>query len=296
MSNNIYRRQFIKKSAIGILGAGATVMLGKFVLSPPDMGLPDPYPELPRRKPDIPPYNDKSRFFDEHQYAVVATLAALIVPADDDPGATEAGVVDYIDSLVAESEKKQAVYVKGLKWLDDLSHERYGSGKAFLSLGLKEQIDLLRLIDETHSMRTRQVSSFLQQVDRKINKIWDDLFGVGKNSKFFAVIHVDVIRAYYSSPVSWKAVGYFGPPQPVGYPDFAYPPSPANYTSSIRLIRNTSCKNCHEKGKHPRGGVIDHSCKTCHRPHSPWPYEKNAFHLEDHIGFAFPNPDRKKGG
>jgi gluconate 2-dehydrogenase gamma chain len=294
MLNNISRRQFIKKSVIGALVAGGAFATGKIIVSPPDMGLPNPYPELPDRKPDMPPYNNNALFFNEHQYALVATLAALIIPTDDDPGASEAGVVDYIDSVVAGSEKKQAIYVKGLKWIDGFSRKTYGTGKDFLNLSLKRQIDLLRLINETHSMRRRKVSSFLQRLNRKIDTVWDDFFGVGKNANFFNVIRRDVCDGYFSNPVSWKVVGYFGPPQPDGYPNFSDPPSSANYTGSLRSVDNKTCLICHQEGKHPRGGLINQTCTTCHRPHSPWPYDKDAFYLEDHIEFLFPNPDRKR--
>jgi gluconate 2-dehydrogenase gamma chain len=292
--DNINRRQFIKKSAIGILIAGGAFAAGKIIVSPPDMGLPNPFPELPDQKPVIPPYNKNALFFNEHQYALVATLAAIIIPTDDEPGATEAGVVDYIDTLLAGSEKKQAVYDNGLKWIDKFSQKKYGSGKDFLNLSIGAQIGLLRLIDETYNMRHRSVSSLLQRVDRKIDKIWDDLFGAGENSRFFKIIHKDVLEGFFSNPVSWKAVGFFGPPQPVGYLNFPDPPSSTNYKGSIRLVDNKSCLICHKDGKHPRGGLIDHTCISCHRPHSPWPYDKDAFHIEDHIEFLFPSPDRKR--
>jgi len=292
--NKINRRQFIKKSVIGALVAGGAFAAGKIVVSPPDMGLPNPYPELPERKPVIPPYNNNALFFNKHQYALVATLAAIIIPTDDDPGATEAGVVDYIDGIVAGSSEKQSKYKKGLKWIDAISRKTYGTGKDFLSLSLQKQIDLLRLIYETYSMRWRKASNFLQRLDRKIDTIWDDFFGIGKNSNFFKVIRMDVCDGYFSNPVSWKMVGFFGPPQPNGYPNFSDPPSSADYTGSLRSVDNTSCLNCHKEGKHPRGGLINQTCTTCHRPHSPWPYDKDAFYLEDHIEFLFPNPDRKR--
>lgn len=292
----IDRRKFLKKSAIGVLGVGLIVTTGKVIVSPPNMELPNPYPELPDQKLVIPPYNDKALFLDEHQYALVATLAALIIPTDGDPGATEAGVVDYIDALVAGSEARQAFYTKGLKWLDEFSEGKYGSGKDFLNLSLEKQIELLRLIDETHSMRRRRVTGFLQRVDRKIDKTWDDWFGAGEHASFFGIIRKDVLHGYFSNPISWRAIGYFGPPQPVGYLGFSDPPSSAHYTGSTRLVGNSTCLICHKDGRHPRGGLIDHTCTTCHRPHSPWPYDKDAFNLEDHIGFAFPNLDRKRGG
>jgi len=294
MKKNFSRRQFIKKSAIGVLGASAMLATAKIITSPPDMALPDPYPELPDQKPTIPQYNNEALFFNEHQYALVATLAALIVPTDDDAGATEAGVVDYIDRFVARSPDRQKGYTRGLTWLDRLSKEKYGKDKNFLNLETAEQIELLRRIDETAAMRGRPVSSFIERVDRKIDKIWNNLVGIGENSRFFTLVRHDVIAAYYSSPVSWLSVGYYGPPQPVGYLDFSEPPSSANYRGSVRQVLNESCQICHTEVKHPTGGLINHTCKTCHRPHSPWPYNRTAFHLEDHLEFVFPTPDRNK--
>ena len=179
----VNRRDFIKKLGIGALATGGLLTVGRVIASTPDMKSPDPYPVLPDWKSAIPAYNDQVLFFDEHQYALVATLAAIIIPSDDDPGATEAGVVDYIDRSVADSEKRQGIYKKGLKWIDDLSQEEYGTD--FLTLDLKEQINLLRQIDESATMRTRPVSGLMGRVDRKIDKIWDDQFGIGKKFSFF---------------------------------------------------------------------------------------------------------------
>src|SRR5438445_1021804 len=39
-------------------------------------------------------------FFSAEEYAMVAAACAVLIPTDQDPGATEAGVVDYIDGLL----------------------------------------------------------------------------------------------------------------------------------------------------------------------------------------------------
>src|SRR4030081_1692685 len=39
-------------------------------------------------------------FFTDDEYAVVEAACARLIPTDDDPGATEARVVDYIDGLL----------------------------------------------------------------------------------------------------------------------------------------------------------------------------------------------------
>jgi Gluconate 2-dehydrogenase subunit 3 len=41
-----------------------------------------------------------ARFFDSSQYATVQAACARLIPTDRDPGATEAGVVDYIDGFL----------------------------------------------------------------------------------------------------------------------------------------------------------------------------------------------------
>ncbi len=41
-----------------------------------------------------------ARFFDENQYAIVQAACARLIPTDQDPGATEAGVVDFIDGFL----------------------------------------------------------------------------------------------------------------------------------------------------------------------------------------------------
>ncbi len=41
---------------------------------------------------------------------------------------------------------------------------------------------------------------------------------------FFDRVKSDTFTFYYSNPASWPAIGFSGPPQPVGFPDFAAPP------------------------------------------------------------------------
>lgn len=294
MKNKITRRQFVKESTICIVGAGAILVTGKVGAASPDMRVANRYPELPDHKPMIPFYNNKTLFFNEHQYALVATLAALILPSNDDPGATEAGVVDYIDALVAESFKKQDIYSKGLSWIDSVSQRSYDYCHDFLSLSLKDQIDLLHQIEETYLIHSRPVSNFWERLDRKLDRIWDDLFGLGHITSFFKILISDTKRGYYYNPVSWATVGYYGPPQPVGYLNFADPPPSNNYKEAVQGVDNNSCYNCHREGGHPKKGIIKYTCTACHRPHYPWRYNKNDFHVEDHLQVIFPNLDRKR--
>ncbi len=273
----------MKVSSIGLLATGAIVYGGTIITRPLEKELPNPYPVLPDRKPVIAPPTNSTRFFNDHQYIMVATLAAIIIPTDEEPGATEAGVVDYIDRLVAQSKKKQTEYVKGLNWTDNLSQKEYG--KNFLSLKVKEQIRLLRLIDEAESMYYRPVYNLIERIYKKVDIIWDNLFGIGDITGFFKKIRRDVFYGYYSNPISWKVVGYYGPPQPIGYPGYFKPPSVTNYIDTVRQIDNNTCQGCHfdelQKDNHKDGNNISFSnllskfkCTNCHKSHFPLQGEK----------------------
>ncbi len=283
----INRRQFIVKSVVGVCGLGALYGTFKFGLSSQE-GYPESLQSINYGKIEISPYSQDVLFFDQHQYAVVATIAGLIIPSDDEPGAKEAYVANYIDRITYGHQKKEQIYAKGIDWLDKYCEAKYG--QKFLDLNQLEQVEIVN-----DALGDRPSNSFLPRVERKIRKIYDGVNSIGFNRSFFHEIYEDVIDGFYSNPISWQAIGYFGPPNPVGYPDFSEKPSAAQYLGSTRLVDDASCITCHEIGEHPRGGLIDHSCTVCHRPHQPWPYDKSSFYLEDHVGVIFSSPDRKNG-
>ncbi|MDH4230750.1 MAG: gluconate 2-dehydrogenase subunit 3 family protein [Nitrospirota bacterium] len=259
------RRDFLKLSAVGLAASGAVVMAGRIIAIPPDLKLPDPYPELPEQVPTIPKQGSGARFFNEHQYTLVATLAALFIPTDEAPGATEANVVEYIDNMVSLSKKSQSQYTQGLKWIDRVSERKYG--KDFLSLRVEEQIGLMRFADNAAALRRRPVANIVQRLDRKIESVWDDLTGVGEGSPFFHMLREDVFYGYYSNPVSWKVVGYYGPPQPVGYPDYSEPPSNAHYAGVVRAADDTTCRSCHYDQTKKASHRNRMECTGCHTSH-----------------------------
>jgi hypothetical protein len=51
-----------------------------------------------RRGPATPSRVVRASFLTRDEYALVGILAALIIPADDSPGAVEAGVSEFIDT------------------------------------------------------------------------------------------------------------------------------------------------------------------------------------------------------
>jgi gluconate 2-dehydrogenase gamma chain len=78
--------------------------------------------------------------------AEAATLAAAadrIIPPDEDPGASQAGVVVFVDRQLATRERKEAAFWRsGLRGLDAAARRRHGCG--FAELSEDAQVALLR--------------------------------------------------------------------------------------------------------------------------------------------------------
>jgi hypothetical protein len=71
----------------------------------------------------------------------VAVLVDLIIPRTDTPGATDAGVPQFIDTRLAASPQLSERFHDGLKALDAEAQSRFSS--SFTKLTQKQQTDLL---------------------------------------------------------------------------------------------------------------------------------------------------------
>lgn len=82
-----------------------------------------------------------------HQQATVATIADLIIPATDTPGASAAGVPRFIDGVLAawlDAEDRDR-FLAGLADVDERSRTRFG--KPFVECGPAEQTSILVALD-----------------------------------------------------------------------------------------------------------------------------------------------------
>jgi hypothetical protein len=67
------------------------------------------------------------RFFAPHELATATVLAALVIPRDERSGsASDAGVPEFIDFILAENPGMQTPFRGGLAWLDAESRRRFG--------------------------------------------------------------------------------------------------------------------------------------------------------------------------
>ena len=128
------------------------------------------------------------RFFTTSEARTVEAICAQLIPADQDPGAKEAGVVNYIDLQLSRRFKKhRAPYRQGIASVDATSRTRFG--KAFAELAGEQQVEVLNDAEE--------------------------------NSKpFFELILAHTRQGFYGDPrhggnrnmASWKMVGLPFPP------------------------------------------------------------------------------------
>ena len=81
------------------------------------------------------------RFFTPEEYTLVALLASVIIPTDDTPGATEAGVSEFIDTMVAHDVPLQPRFRGALAWVQ--ARSRLQHGRPFTELSGEEQIAFL---------------------------------------------------------------------------------------------------------------------------------------------------------
>jgi len=87
------------------------------------------------------------QFFKPEQFATIKLLAEMILPTDDDPGANEAKVADYIDFVVFSAREfepsMQREWIEGLTFLDKESQKQFGKPFHFAS-----PTDRVRLLTE----------------------------------------------------------------------------------------------------------------------------------------------------
>ncbi len=87
------------------------------------------------------------RALSSDQATSVQTVAEIIIPATDTPGAREAGVTEFIDSLLADwmLDAERDAFLSGLADLD--GRARAGHGAAFVECSETQQVGLIAAMD-----------------------------------------------------------------------------------------------------------------------------------------------------
>lgn len=147
-------------------------------------------------------------FFNDFEARTVEAICERIIPGGDGgPGATDAGVVYYIDRAIAGfSLGLQKVYRLGLRELE--THCRRFYGGSFVDLDEKRQDDVVRkfLGSELRSASPVQSKADDPASDRQLLE------------RFFAVVREHAIEGLFCDPiyggnrntVGWRLVGFPG--------------------------------------------------------------------------------------
>ncbi|MDE2220043.1 MAG: gluconate 2-dehydrogenase subunit 3 family protein [Gammaproteobacteria bacterium] len=145
-------------------------------------------------------------FFGADDYRLIAHLAELIIPADETPGASQAGVAEFIDFMVANrvpvsgaghsepprdcalrmGSELQAQWLDGIGWLNARCRADYGH--PFLECDHARQLALLRAL----AYKDEYTSA------------------TEPGREFFRLLRDYTVTGYYTSRVGLEALGYQG--------------------------------------------------------------------------------------
>jgi len=171
-------------------------------------------------------------FLSEHEQSTVEAAAARIVPSDDEPGAREARVIDYIEGLLAGDEvdadvsprekKEYANFLLGT--MSGRTEEQQstlfklnGWGSRYRSAYREGVLELDRL-----AAKLRPDTNFCVLSEAEQDQILSVLDQQG--DPFFTLLLTHTMEGFYGHPrhggnkdqVGWQILGYPGPSFPHG--------------------------------------------------------------------------------
>jgi gluconate 2-dehydrogenase gamma chain len=169
---NLSRREFLKTAATAAVASGAISCAGA-------------------RTP--------WRFLTANEARTLAAICDQLIPADSDPGADWARVVNYIDiQLSGPYRDLRDAYRDGISALERTSQQQWNT--CFAQLSNEQQIAWLKKIEKNQAPR----------------EFWKE----GRAEAFFAMVLSHTMEGYYGDPrhggnrdhASWKMVGLAYPP------------------------------------------------------------------------------------
>ncbi len=120
---------------------------------------------------------------------VMAALAEVIIPATDTPGASEAGVTDFVAALVDG-------------WLDDDHRDRFLAGLDTVDPAARERFGA-----DFADCTAEQQSEYVGDLDAELTRLREDP-GASVSRYFFHDVKRFTITAYFTSEVGLAALGH----------------------------------------------------------------------------------------
>jgi hypothetical protein len=177
-------------------------------------------------------------FFTDDEYAVVEAACARLIPTDDDPGATEARVVDYIDGLLGAF-----TFDPPRVWAGGPFSGRHGGAAGFVRFHQLTPLDELAWRTRIEGSRGRPEREINGPVVGLQERYRDGLVSLGadfaplpheeqrarlqQSSEFTKLLYEHACEGMYGAPeyggnqglVGWRYIGFEGDVQPRGYTD-----------------------------------------------------------------------------
>ena len=169
----------------------ATVAATRLVFGEDGQGINTASTRVPNSARDGPGMGG-NHFFSPQQKADLATLADLIIPADNvSLGAKGAKAEDYIDFIVATAPaEEQRAWVEGLRGLNEWSHARYGN--PFRESKPEDQRQLLEeMVQEEASPKTLPGRFFVRAKHATADAFYTSRIGLTKDLKYQGNTYVD---------------------------------------------------------------------------------------------------------
>jgi hypothetical protein len=141
-----------------------------------------------------------ARTLNAHQQATVRTMAELILPKTDTPGATDVGACEFIDLVMTEwyDEPERALFLNGLADVDVRARSLFG--KDFVDCSPPEQADLLTALGEQMTEEVARVGGTVRQNRRSLSR---------PVHSFYSAMRQLTLVAYYTSEAGATAELHF---------------------------------------------------------------------------------------
>jgi gluconate 2-dehydrogenase gamma chain len=171
-------------------------------------------------------------FFDAHQRTTVEAAMARMIPTDHEPGAREAGTIDFVDRYLSGIEfiyakpdgsgfetltgkRAQAwrqrvdllrkTYVEGIAALDALAKETFGA--EFLALNEAQQDQTLSTLERREAGGVGDEGPALQQTLTETELSFVPLLAMHTRQGFYS----DPVYGGNKDHAGWKVIGFHGP-------------------------------------------------------------------------------------
>jgi hypothetical protein len=147
---------------------------------------------------------------------ILSVLVDLICPADGNgPSASDIGVAETLTQWCSSSSEQACLYSEGLGYMNALSRHMYS--EPFTKLLPNRQQAMLRHLDNIQAHLSEPATTITARAHRKLRFLYYSWQGSLKTADFWLQLRRDFIRVYYSHSLTWKWLGYVGPPFPKGY-------------------------------------------------------------------------------